>query len=146
MQTILDEAQQGVILFSLGTITSDDALNPDLRTVLIRTFEKIPQRVLWKFNGKIDGLSNNVLLRKRFPQKEILGKYRKLFYYFVKMKSKNKEEPKLTVFLLRCPPVTPVCVGSLLTPHFLCLFSHLHYFVQYYSAQKYSSLHQPLWY
>lgn len=62
-----------MILFSLGTVVSDDVIKPDLQSILKNTFVKIPQRVIWKSNEQIEGLSENVLLKKWVPQKEILG-------------------------------------------------------------------------
>lgn len=37
------------------------------------TFAAIPQRIIWKLDEDISGLSNNVFMSKWVPQKEILG-------------------------------------------------------------------------
>ncbi|KAK7574042.1 hypothetical protein V9T40_011233 [Parthenolecanium corni] len=73
LKIFIEGAENGVILFSLGSVTTADSIEPEVLAALIRTFAKIPERVLWKFSGKIDGLSENVLLVDWLPQKEILA-------------------------------------------------------------------------
>lgn len=73
MKKFIDEAEHGVILFSTGTQVRSDLFDPKVKTALKNVFAKIPQRVLWKSVGDIDGLSGNVMLNKWFPQKEVLG-------------------------------------------------------------------------
>lgn len=36
-------------------------------------FAEIPQRVIWKFEEKIENLTDNVMLTKWMPQRDILG-------------------------------------------------------------------------
>lgn len=36
-------------------------------------FVEIPQRVIWKFEKQIENLSDNVMLTKWMPQRDILG-------------------------------------------------------------------------
>lgn len=73
LQKFIDEAPHGVILFSLGSIVSGNALSPAFRQTLRETFAEIPQRVIWKFDEEVPGLSDNVLVSKWLPQKKILG-------------------------------------------------------------------------
>lgn len=64
-----------MILFSLGSVTTNDSMKPEIIDAFVKAFAKIPQRVLWKFTGQIDGLSENVWLSEWLPQKEVLGQY-----------------------------------------------------------------------
>lgn len=75
MKSFLDDAEHGVILFSLGSLTAAEVSSSNVKAFVIQTFRRIQQRVKWKFNDKIDGLPNNVLLSEWLPQKEILGIY-----------------------------------------------------------------------
>lgn len=69
----MNEAKHGVILFSLGSLVSGMALTQKVKTALKEAFAEIPQRVIWKFDEDLEGLSDNVLVSKWLPQKEILG-------------------------------------------------------------------------
>lgn len=73
MKKFIEESKHGVIFFSLGSLASKDLLAADVRTALKNAFARIPQRVIWKYDGQIEGLSDNVFLSKWVPQKEILG-------------------------------------------------------------------------
>lgn len=74
IKTFIEEAKHGVILFSMGSIIDIDIIFPKMKTILIKTFERIPQHVLWKHEGDIEELPQNVLLSPWLPQKEILGR------------------------------------------------------------------------
>lgn len=67
-------AEEGVILFSLGSIATAKDLSVETRKVFRNVFAKIPQRVIWKFAEHIDGLSDNVLISEWISQQDILGK------------------------------------------------------------------------
>jgi hypothetical protein len=42
---------------------------------ILRAFAKVPYKVLWKWeNDKLENKPDNVLIRKWFPQNDILGK------------------------------------------------------------------------
>ncbi|KAH8242955.1 hypothetical protein KR032_003265 [Drosophila birchii] len=66
---IQDAGEDGVIFLSL-----DNTLTEDRLKVLLETFESLPQRILWKFNDEqLAGKPANVLIRKWFPQQDILA-------------------------------------------------------------------------
>lgn len=75
LMKFLNEATHGVILFSLGTLTNSYTLSSEIIAALKTTFAKIPQRVIWKHDDVIEGISDNVLLSSWVPQKEILGMF-----------------------------------------------------------------------
>ncbi|XP_020817880.1 UDP-glucuronosyltransferase [Drosophila serrata] len=66
--------KDGVIYFSLGTNVRSKSLSQNLRKLLMDTFAKLPQRVLWKFDDEqLPGKPSNVLINKWFPQQDILA-------------------------------------------------------------------------
>lgn len=73
LKEFISEAEQGVILFSLGTVATTKDLSTKNRQIFRNVFAKIPQRVIWKFEEQIDGVSDNVLINKWIPQQDILG-------------------------------------------------------------------------
>lgn len=46
----------------------------EILSTLRETFAQIPQRVIWKAEGHIEGLSENVMVSEWLPQRDILGK------------------------------------------------------------------------
>ncbi|KAF2893151.1 hypothetical protein ILUMI_13022 [Ignelater luminosus] len=74
IEQIMDEAKDGVILFSLGTNIKFSLLTSQQKKALFTALQKFPQTVLWKIeveNPK--GLPKNVVVRKWLPQNDILG-------------------------------------------------------------------------
>ncbi|XP_059608127.1 UDP-glucosyltransferase 2-like [Phlebotomus argentipes] len=74
LQDILDHAQNGLILFSMGTNVKSWMLGEERIQKFIEAFRKLPQYTfLWKFDD--DQLSNvpkNVIIRKWIPQNDVL--------------------------------------------------------------------------
>lgn len=68
----MDEAEHGVIFFSLGSMMRSDTLPKDKRDALLGAFSKLPQRVLWKFETTDIDLPPNVRIGKWLPQLAIL--------------------------------------------------------------------------
>ena len=76
LQEFVDEAEDGFIVFTLGSNSQVSNMPEHLRTAFVRAFSRIPQRVLWKWEaGDIPGLSSNVKIVKWLPQQDLLGKY-----------------------------------------------------------------------
>lgn len=76
LKNILDNAKQGVIYFSLGTNLKSKNLPKEKLNALLDTFRELPYLILWKF--ELDDISNkpdNVVIRKWFPQQDVLGTY-----------------------------------------------------------------------
>ncbi|XP_034240866.1 UDP-glucuronosyltransferase 2B15-like isoform X2 [Thrips palmi] len=68
----MDEAQHGVVFFSLGSLIRAATMPAAMRDALLAAFAKLPQRVLWKWED--DGLQvpANVRVAKWLPQMDIL--------------------------------------------------------------------------
>lgn len=75
IQKFMDESTNGVILFSLGSIVKASAISTEIRQELLQAFASIPQRVIWKFEEKLENVPDNVLIMKWLPQRDILGRY-----------------------------------------------------------------------
>ncbi|RZB38780.1 UDPGT and/or Glyco tran 28 C domain containing protein, partial [Asbolus verrucosus] len=73
LQIVLDNAKNGVIIFSLGTNVRSDKLGKEIQTEILDAFSKIRETVIWKFESEIENLPKNVLVRKWLPQNDILG-------------------------------------------------------------------------
>lgn len=74
IQTLLDEAPQGVIYFSLGTMLRSETFPPEVLQTFIAAFTQLPFRVLWKCNAdKMPAVPSNIFTRSWVPQKDVLG-------------------------------------------------------------------------
>ncbi|KAJ4448758.1 hypothetical protein ANN_00149 [Periplaneta americana] len=71
LKAYLDEAKDGVIYFSLGSMIRSETLPREKVQAFIDTFAKLPQKVLWKIDN-ITGLPHNVRTSKWLPQYEVL--------------------------------------------------------------------------
>lgn len=74
LQTFLDEAKDGVIYFSLGTVVQSSKLPKDKLKAFLDSFKTLKQRVLWKFEDEsLADIPSNVMVRKWMPQNDILA-------------------------------------------------------------------------
>ncbi|XP_039632071.1 UDP-glucuronosyltransferase 2C1-like [Polypterus senegalus] len=72
LQKFLDDADEGVVIFSLGTLTK--TLPAHVATEVAAGLAKIPQRVIWRYVGKKPSmLGNNTMLLEWLPQNDLLG-------------------------------------------------------------------------
>lgn len=75
LQEYLDTSSNGVVYFSLGTHVASSSLDNKTLEEIIHALSELPFNVLWKWEK--DSLPNqpsNVLIRKFFPQQDLLGK------------------------------------------------------------------------
>lgn len=73
MKSFLDDATQGVILFSLGSNVKSTYLTEDMTNIFIKTFTKLPYKVLWKFDDDVlKEKPQNVKIMKWLPQQDVL--------------------------------------------------------------------------
>jgi glucuronosyltransferase len=74
LQKYLDEAPDGVIYFSMGSLLQG-YLMPEFKiNAFLVAFSKLKQRVLWKWESDtLQGQPSNVKVRKWLPQNDILG-------------------------------------------------------------------------
>lgn len=73
MQTFLDGAEHGAILFSLGSNIKSSDLDEKKVHALLKAFGKLKQRVLWKWDTELLGIPENVIVSKWLPQDGILA-------------------------------------------------------------------------
>ncbi|XP_067011403.2 UDP-glycosyltransferase UGT5 [Anabrus simplex] len=74
IQTYLDDAKDGVIFFSLGSIVRSDRMSEDRIQLFLEAFAELPQKVLWKWESdSLPGQPKNVKLGKWLPQNDILA-------------------------------------------------------------------------
>lgn len=74
LRTFLDEAQHGVIYFSLGTLLKSSQMPREKLNTFLHTFRMLKQRVIWKYESeKIADIPSNVMIRKWLPQSDILA-------------------------------------------------------------------------
>lgn len=75
LQKFLDEAKDGVLYCSFGSIIKSSDFPLEKIQGILNAFRKLPLRVLWKFESdKPLDLPPNVKVSKWFPQNDILGK------------------------------------------------------------------------
>ncbi|KAF2367396.1 UDP-glucuronosyl/UDP-glucosyltransferase [Trinorchestia longiramus] len=64
----------GTIYFSLGSVVKPKDMPEKYRQVLVNTFSRLPQRVIWKWHeDNMEDLPPNVKLGSWLPQQDILG-------------------------------------------------------------------------
>uniref|UniRef100_A0A1B0CBS4 Udp-glucoronosyl and udp-glucosyl transferase n=1 Tax=Lutzomyia longipalpis TaxID=7200 RepID=A0A1B0CBS4_LUTLO len=74
IKEFLDQATDGVILFSLGSHIKSSHFDPGKVRAFVRVFGKMKQRILWKYEeNDIKDLPSNVLLQKWIPQVDVLA-------------------------------------------------------------------------
>jgi hypothetical protein len=73
LQNFLDNAKDGVILFSMGSNLKGKYFSEDVRDSLLKAFSKIKQQVLWKFETDLPDTPPNVKIMTWLPQQDILG-------------------------------------------------------------------------
>ncbi|KAK8404010.1 hypothetical protein O3P69_000225 [Scylla paramamosain] len=62
----------GVIYFSLGSVLRGE-IPPEYLQFFLEAFQRLPQRVLWKYEGQLQGAYDNVRISSWFPQQDILA-------------------------------------------------------------------------
>lgn len=75
LNDFINGAEHGVILFSLGSVVSEESLGADKLNNILDAFLRLKQRVIMKFDAdkyKIQ-LPVNVKVVKWFPQRDLLG-------------------------------------------------------------------------
>jgi glucuronosyltransferase len=74
LEEYLAGAEDGFILFSLGSIVQGKNMPENYRKAFIKVFGKLKQRVIWKWETEdMPDLPKNVKLSKWLPQQDILG-------------------------------------------------------------------------
>lgn len=74
LNEFLNGADNGAIYFSLGSYLNSSLLNPSTLEAIIKVFENLKQRIVWKSDLEdVDALPKNVFVRKWLPQSDILA-------------------------------------------------------------------------
>lgn len=73
MQKFLDGAEHGAIFFSLGSNIKSTNIDETRVDALLKTFGKLKQRVLWKWDVELLNIPENVIVSKWLPQNDILA-------------------------------------------------------------------------
>ncbi|XP_030383804.1 UDP-glucuronosyltransferase 1-6-like [Scaptodrosophila lebanonensis] len=75
LANFLNTAENGVILFSLGTNFKNSFMTPKTVRTLYEAFSQLKQRVIWKWENldSTPGNASNILYKKWLPQSDILA-------------------------------------------------------------------------
>lgn len=74
IKNFMDEAQNGVILFSMGSNAKSTLFPKEKIDIIMKTFAKLKQRVIFKWeNENLPNKPSNVLTVKWLPQDDILA-------------------------------------------------------------------------
>ena len=74
LKTFLDDAKDGVVYVSFGSVVKASVMGDDKRKALLNVFRKLKQKVLWKWETDImDDKPPNVMLHEWLPQQDVLG-------------------------------------------------------------------------
>lgn len=71
----LDNAPEGVLYFSLGSMIKLTTMSPDKMDVILNVIDSIPRKVLWKWESEqLPRQMSNVMTKKWLPQFDVLSK------------------------------------------------------------------------
>lgn len=73
IQEYIDKSEHGVIFFTLGSFLESSKMPKEKIEILMKTFGKLKQRVIWKFEDESYEVPSNVLVSKWLPQSDILA-------------------------------------------------------------------------
>ncbi|KAM4747516.1 UDP-glucuronosyltransferase 2A2-like [Rhinophrynus dorsalis] len=72
IQEFMDSAEQGVVIFSLGTVVK--TLPPKIANEFAAGLARLPERVIWRYTGeRLDTLGNNTMTVDWLPQNDLLS-------------------------------------------------------------------------
>lgn len=74
IKEFLDNAEEGVIFFSMGSGINSTLLPVEKRNAILNTFAKLKQKVMWKWESdSLPGKPENVFTKAWWPQDDILA-------------------------------------------------------------------------
>lgn len=72
----MDNSKEGVVFFSFGSVVQSSKMPKETVSLLLSELSKIEQTVFWKWESDdVPQLPKNVIIRKWFPQNDILGMF-----------------------------------------------------------------------
>ena len=74
-QDFANEADEGFIVFTLGSNSRVSSMPEKTKDMFVRVFSRLPQRVFWKWENVdlLSSVSANVKLVDWMPQQDLLG-------------------------------------------------------------------------
>lgn len=74
LSKIVDDAKNGVVFVSMGSTLKSNDLPLDKLNILLRSFSRLKEKVLWKWeDDNLPYKPNNVEISNWYPQSDILG-------------------------------------------------------------------------
>lgn len=74
LRQLMDEASQGVVYVSFGSVLQGSQVPKEKKEALLRVFGSLKQKVLMKWESdSMEGQPSNMTVRKFLPQQDILG-------------------------------------------------------------------------
>ncbi|KAG5672607.1 hypothetical protein PVAND_002722 [Polypedilum vanderplanki] len=74
LKEFMDTANDGVILFSMGSVVKAIDWPIEIREALVKSFAKLKQKVIWKYeNETLPNKPDNVMISPWIPQRDILA-------------------------------------------------------------------------
>ena len=74
MKSFADGAEDGLVVFTLGSLIPVSSMPKETIDIFLRVFSKLPQRILWKWEAAIPSdLPKNIKMMKWLPQQDLLG-------------------------------------------------------------------------
>ncbi|XP_069959609.1 UDP-glycosyltransferase UGT5-like isoform X1 [Cherax quadricarinatus] len=70
---ITGAGSSGVIYFNLGSFSRGSYMPVQYRDVFLQAFRRLPQRVVWKYEGELKNVPDNVMITNWVPQQDILA-------------------------------------------------------------------------
>lgn len=80
LQSLMDNAKDGVIYFSMGSTWQSKDIPNDVTEGLLKVFGELKQTVIWKYEADLQNLPKNVHILKWAPQQSILAHPNCLFF------------------------------------------------------------------
>lgn len=83
LQSYLDNSENGVVYFSLGSTVLSSGLSNATLNEIITAFSQLPFNVLWKWEKEVHpSVTSNVYIQKYFPQQDLLGEIHNSLFLF----------------------------------------------------------------
>nr|ASX93996.1 UDP-glycosyltransferase UGT42D1 [Zygaena filipendulae] len=73
LKTFMENANNGVIYISFGSLVKDTDLTPEKIQAILDTIIEMPQRFVWKLNDKSKAIKDKLYCSEWLPQIDILG-------------------------------------------------------------------------
>ncbi|KAF5289260.1 hypothetical protein FQA39_LY15190 [Lamprigera yunnana] len=74
LQKFLDNAKDGVIYFSMGSVLRSQYFSLDKRDAMLKVFSRLKQKILWKWDDNLLNKPTNVITSSWVPQQDVLGR------------------------------------------------------------------------